>query len=164
MAYVAALHPDDGFDVTFFKDECGFHARIGVGFDDETDHVFSAHVALVSYPGAGPDEVELMFSLLKSTPDGQTVTEYRDGLASKQDIPDEGDRKQILLALVSCAICTVQQRVPNLVVINTIKTNLPQRALDKYFYIAVNVGQVLGYEGGKVDEYHGQHQWILKKT
>lgn len=136
-------------------------ATIDIGFDQNLGTTFKILLALAPIAALPPDHRELFFSLIESNPH-EVVRNYRNGLETKNFLT--GDERVSVLDAVACgASYLVKKANPSVLVFNTLETNLPQKALAKYHRICAEVCKA-GYQGGKVDSYHGSEQWHLVKV
>lgn len=162
MPFVCSLAENGEYSIDLLKRSSEFIARVPVGYDDATDDVFSAVVALSPMAGYAPAEgyFELIFSIIESDRSGLHLCERWDGLETKPIIPDAVHRR--LIRSVVC--CSVEHLIdaawPAVVSMSTHEACLPEPALRKYHEIA-GVFRGKGYEAGMADSWHGQMIWMM---
>ena len=160
MAFVFTLDVEDLFVKGVQKNDEEI-ATIDIGYDDENRTTYKALVALVPVTAHPPSYRELFFGIIESGPHG-VKNNYNSGLGTKTFLTG-ADRAQVLLAISQLACHMVEKCDPQVLVINTVETYLPLKALVKYDAIC-EVICVAGYSVGRVDGYHGSEQWQLKKN
>lgn len=126
--------------------------------DDGT--TYKAMVTLCSVPGMPPSHREIHFAVLEARVGGSLVT-HTDGRGTKKFLLNN-HRTLVLKAIADVVVRLVKRCDCEVLVINTIETNLPQAALEKYDYVCYALCQN-GYKGRRVDSFHGQEQWQLEK-
>lgn len=135
-------------------------ATLDIGYDDETQVTYKAFAALAPIPGCPPSDRELFFFILEVDADGGMV-EIKSGLESKSFL--SGDNRSDVLHVIAVIACNlIKKRDIKILVINTVETHLPPKALLKYERICAVIG-ALGYTWAKVDSFHGAEQWQIKK-
>ena len=136
--------------------------RAAIGYDDETQHVYSALVIFAPLPGYGDGTgYELVFRIVAAPSDGSDVRDYHDGLATKRFIAEPQHRHDIL-DVVKFIICGhIDVLKPAAVEMMTHSENLPNSALRKFHEIAAEFG-ARGYHAGPADPWHGRWVWMMR--
>jgi hypothetical protein len=139
-----------------------FIYRSAIGYDDETDYVYSALVIFAPLPGYGDGTgYELVFRIVESSPDGSHIHDYHDGLSTKPFLSQPTDRASVY-DLVRHMICThVDEERPAAVEMMTHTENLPNAALRKFHEIAAEFVN-RGYIAGPADPWHGRWVWMMR--
>ena len=139
-----------------------FIYRAAIGYDDQTQCVFSALVIFAPLPGFGDGTgYELVFRIVEAPADGSAPRDYHDGLETKRFISEPDDRRDII-DVVTFMICGHIDAVrPAAVEMMTHTENLPVSALRKFHQIAAEFGK-RGYKAGPADPWHGRWVWMMR--
>ena len=159
MAFVFTLE-GDGFFIKSVEKADEALITVDIGYDDEDMVTYKVLVALVPIAARPPSCRELYFQIVESTSGGE-INDYKSGLSTKAFLTGS-DRVSVLHAISQLACHMVEKFGVEILVINTVETYLPHKALVKYDRICAFICDH-GYSGGRVDEYHGQEQWQLVK-
>lgn len=137
-------------------------AIVGIGYDSEADITYKVLVALVAVTAQPSNFRELFFLVIEVSNNDRTTIEHNSGQHTKEFL-NKDQRTIVLSAIASVASILVEKEDVEVLIINTVETHLPDKALTKYEKICEKI-RSLGYIGGKVDSYRGSEQWILKKS
>lgn len=161
MAYVSVLN-DLELDIQVLTENNGLTATVQIGYDDETNDVFSVVAFLAIVPGKPNNHMELIFSVTRAEVSGSDEpTSYNDGIQTRSFLRGE-DRKRVLRAIAACAKRVIQRAHPDAISMQTAVASLPDVALTKYAILCDDISS-LGYEWGRGDSYHGTHIWMLRR-
>lgn len=150
------------FDV--LRGEGEFIVRAPIGYDDETDVVYSAFVALSPLAGyADVPGYELVFNILEAAIDGSFVHEFWDGADTRRFLSERGLRLRIRTLIFRAVEILIDDAAPNLVSMTTHSPDLPATALMKYQQIC-GIFRNRGFTAGKADSWHGRHIWMMERT
>ncbi|WP_157091892.1 hypothetical protein [Methylobacterium nodulans] len=157
LTFVCTVGPDD-FEPKIFLGESKALAMAVVGFDDETDNIYSITVGIERIPGG---KYELFFHLVEV--DSETDSEYlywsgRD----TQFIRNKADRNRILQTTLLLCAMLIKRANPDQLTWFTCDENPPEQALVKYFLI-IRVIEECGYEVRTADPYNGRWVWFAER-
>jgi hypothetical protein len=131
------------------------------GYDDTTNATYKALVALAPVTAHPPNYRELHVIVIEAERNG-TINHFNSGTSTKRFLVGD-DRLKVLETIGFAASKLTESCAPDILIINTVETYLPQTALRKYEVIC-NAISSAGYTGGRVDSYHGAEQWLLAKN
>jgi hypothetical protein len=139
-----------------------FIYRAAVGYDADTDFVYSAFIIFSPLPGYGDGTgFELVFRIVESSTDGSHIVDYHDGLATKRIISEQSDRASICDLVKHIIGAHIDELRPAAVEMMTHTENLPEPALRKFHQIAAEFGN-RGYRAGPADPWHGRWVWMMR--
>lgn len=162
MAFILTLETNKAPRTKILWDESEVLARAAIGYDDETEDVFSVFVALSPFAGAQAGEFELVFSIERFSGEGFEQARYFDGMKTQYFLNAPQDRKLVLNAVLHSVSALVDKASPRLVTMTTYEPDLPEKALKKYWAISLWFEE-LGFNVGKFDPYHGNLAWVMEK-
>lgn len=161
MAFHFTLNIDDIFINGASQVDTGEDiAFVDIGYDDDGT-TYKILVALVPVTAAPPSYREIFFSIIAANEREGIVVKHRSGTETRSFLVG-GQRETVLLTIAFLFGHMVKMNSPEVVIINTIETYLPDKALSKYEAICECICSA-GYSGGRVDPYLGSQQWQLKK-
>jgi hypothetical protein len=136
--------------------------RAAVGYDDETDYVYSALVIFAPLAGFGDGTgYELVFRIVEASLDGSHIADYHDGLSTKAVISERSHRNDIVQLCKHLVGSHIDDLSPPAVEMMTHTENLPDTALRKFHEIAAVFGNK-GYIAGPADPWHGRWVWMMR--
>jgi hypothetical protein len=160
VAFVCTL--DDETRVTALHGNGEFIYRAAIGFDDETDIVYSAVVIFAPLAGYGDGTgYELAFRVVASALDGAHISDFHDGLATKPFLSTKDDREAVCGLIHYLVAAHIDDQRPPAVEMMTHTENLPHAALLKFHRIAALFGDK-GYAAGPADPWHGRWVWMMR--
>lgn len=164
LAFVDTISDEEPFEVQGFthKDESSHIARVQLGFLDNTNEVVSALVALIPAPGQPASFLELQFYIVLANPETRAVDEINDGRQTKRIFATQASRRKVLDVVCALACNLVSLVKPETVNYVSACNDLPPKALHKYDILCEALMGV-GYRGGEVDRFRGNHMWILER-
>lgn len=161
--FISTLEHGQPISVDTMAGNGEFIVRIPIGYDDDTDAVYSLIVALSSLPGmADIPGYELTFSIVVAAIDGSQISECWDGLEARQFLVDADHRSMVKSLIYQAATHLTAESGANLVHMVTHTSNLPERALVKFNEICA-VFRGIGFRAGRGDSWHGQHIWMMER-
>jgi hypothetical protein len=139
-----------------------FIYRAAIGYDTNTDYVYSVLVIFAPLPGYGDGTgYELVFRVVESSVDGSHIHDYHDGLETRRVISDPLDRASICDLVQHVIVTHIDEFKPPAVEMVTHTENLPASALRKFHQIAAEFGK-RGYHAGPADPWHGRWVWMMR--
>lgn len=136
--------------------------RAAIGYDTETDHVYSALIIFAPLAGFGDGTgYELVFRIVESSIDGTHIEDYHDGYETKRFIPERSARESICDLVKHVVGAHVDDVRPPAVEMMTHTENLPDAALRKFHQIAAEFRK-RGYHAGSADPWHGRWVWMMR--
>lgn len=136
--------------------------RAAIGYDDETQHVYSALVIFTPHPAYGDGSCcELVFRVIESNHDGSYLGEFPDGLNTRRIIVEPAQRAGVLDLVCYMVECHIDAVLPPAVEMVTYAENLPEKALEKFQRIA-SIFSGKGYRAGPADPWHGRWIWMMR--
>lgn len=139
-----------------------FIVRVAVGYDSETNYVFSTFVALAPTAGYVDTKYDLSFAIIEASLDEAHIESRTDGLTTKAVISDRNHRSLIRMVACQSVRHLIDVAKPAVVNMVTHSSDLPEKALQKFHEIAAVFGQN-GYKAGRCDPWHGHQIWLMER-
>lgn len=153
---------DEETDVSCLFGNSEFIYRAPIGYDDETDHVYSVFVIFSPHAAYGDGTCyELVFRIVESSLDGEYLYDYHDGLQTKAFIREPSQRATVAGLVMHVVERHIDEFKPLAVEMVTYVENLPNEALQKFHRIAALFGEK-GYRAGPADPWHGRWIWMMR--
>lgn len=156
MPYVSTIQHD--WHAEAFRRGNAYQVLVNVGYDDALQQTYSISVGLEPQPGGG---MEYYFCFIVADEIKRTEQVCWCGLDSQDILPKE-QRGAVLRAILHATRLLISQVNPAIVNWCTWDANPPDKALRKHILIA-RVFELLGYEIGHPDAYHGKHIWWAER-
>ncbi len=161
MSFILDIPADDPFEIRLLENKLEILAIVPIGHDLDIGAQYSIHVALIRIePFEGLYRAELMFSLVEAI--GEEMPFIDDGMETKGFLSGD-DRRLVLEVCCEVAAGLVAHRQPDEIVMTTLQTNLPDKALVKYEKLSGAI-QSSGYDGGGGNTFNGQRIWMFVKS
>lgn len=162
--FIFTVRQGDPIPFTFLKGENEYIVRIPIGFDDDTNAVYSAFVAFSPLTGyADVPGYECIFSITEASIDEGHLHDFTDGMDTRSIITDPTHRKMIRSLICMAIERLIDESDPGIVSMVTHSADLPVKALSKFSQIC-SVFRRRGFNAGKADPYHGRHVWMMEKA
>lgn len=163
MAFHLFWGDDESIDLAYLTNGNEGVVTVQVGYDDVTDDTYSLLVALSPPAGAASGEFELVFSVIQYDHEEECSYQLSDGLETRYHIPSKEHRAACLWAVCESVRALIDQHSPQIVSMMTMKPDLPEKALRKYYAVA-NVFSEAGFTVGQPDSYHGRRIWLMERV
>lgn len=158
--FVSTLGGDQPLHVNRLSNDHEHLARVHIGTDDETGCIYSILVAIKEVVWE-PTHSEIMFFVVRYPADGSRPEEIMDG-AETQSFLHGNDRRRCRDLICRLVAMLLEDVTSDVLVMNTVRTHLPEKALAKYHAIQHIMLQA-GFVGGEVDPYHGARMWMFER-
>lgn len=158
MPFVFSLEFDTKTELDIISKNSEHLARFPIGYDDETDLVYSGLVIFSPLPGGN---TELVFAIVSSDALGIEITNYYDGKLTRPIITSSITRRLIVDAFFAAIECLIDEYRPEIISMVTYTADLPQKALEKFERIS-GLFRKRGYNAGRADKWHGRFIWMMK--
>jgi len=151
---------DDGTRLETVSNQDQTIAFVDLGYSDD-GFSYKIMITLCSVPAMPPGHREVHFVIIE-VDDNFSIRKHTNGLSTKIFLVGS-NRNDVLeaIALVTARLAKLTEC--EVLSINTNETYLPEKALKKFDYICA-VLCLDGFDGRRVDSFHGQEQWQLKKN
>ena len=161
LSFIFTLDESADFLLRQIESNSELISLFDIGYDDQTDTTYKALVSLEQIPGEPQKHYELSFLITEFDQENQEVL-HNDGQSTKSFLV--GDNRNKVLAVICQVACHLAESSrARILIINTVQTYLPEKALAKYDTICASL-RSHGYEGRRVDSYHGAEQWQIIKN
>ena len=161
--FICTIADDGSFESIGLGSDDDHLVRIPLGYDDETNNVYSALVAFSTLPGqAHIGGFELTATVVETALDGSHISDKFDGQETRNVFVAAEDRAKVRMAFQAATAHLFDVVKPQSVSMYTFVAHLPRKALEKFNQLA-SIALEKGYAVTRGKPWNGYHSWQMTR-